>query len=264
LTRTGTVVDDTFPLGRTRLGGLPDVPAGFEWPRFRGVPQSFIAQIRFDEVVAFDQRKVLPSAGLLTFFYAAIDQPWGFDPADRGGWQVTFTPPGTPLVRMNPPAELEAEGRFTGVAVGLSGEVTFPPAESAAVERIVLTRSEQFAYGDAVYEIETARYGVEEFHREIHRLLGHPDPVQGDMQLECQLASNGVYAGNSTAYKHGRASELGLGATDWRLLLQVDSSDSDESIGMQWGDVGRIYYWIRSQDLAMRQFDRAWLVLQCT
>ena len=30
------------------------------------------------------------------------------------------------------------------------------------------------------------------------------------------------------------------------------------------GDVGRIYYWMPSEDLAARRFDRAWLILQCS
>lgn len=32
---------------------------------------------------------------------------------------------------------------------------------------------------------------------------------------------------------------------------------------MMWGDVGRLYYWIRREDLAQRRFDKVWLVLQC-
>ena len=32
---------------------------------------------------------------------------------------------------------------------------------------------------------------------------------------------------------------------------------------MQWGDVGRIYYWIRDDALLNREFDNTWLVLQC-
>jgi uncharacterized protein YwqG len=53
---------------------------------------------------------------------------------------------------------------------------------------------------------------------------------------------------------------LGAGAVQWRLLLQVDS---DQDAGMLWGDVGRIYYWIRAQDLAARRLGQAWLILQC-
>ena len=31
-----------------------------------------------------------------------------------------------------------------------------------------------------------------------------------------------------------------------------------------WGDLGRLYYWIREQDLRRQAFDASWLVLQCT
>jgi uncharacterized protein YwqG len=47
---------------------------------------------------------------------------------------------------------------------------------------------------------------------------------------------------------------------DWHLLLQVDS---EQAAGMMWGDVGRLYYWIRSKDLKAGNFDNVWLVLQC-
>lgn len=50
------------------------------------------------------------------------------------------------------------------------------------------------------------------------------------------------------------------GAGDWHLLLQIDS---DDDTGMMWGHAGRIYYWIREQDLMVRVFDEAWLILQC-
>jgi uncharacterized protein YwqG len=80
------------------------------------------------------------------------------------------------------------------------------------------------------------------------------------MQLECQLANSGIYGGRPSDYQDPRVAALRAGAADWRLLLQVDS---DDAAGMMWGDVGRIYYWIRAQDLAARRFDQAWLILQC-
>lgn len=33
---------------------------------------------------------------------------------------------------------------------------------------------------------------------------------------------------------------------------------------MMWGDLGRLYFWIRDDDLAARRFEKAWLILQCT
>jgi uncharacterized protein YwqG len=103
----------------------------------------------------------------------------------------------------------------------------------------------------AYVDIDTAYPGT------VHRLLGHPDPIQGDMQQECQFASHGLRpgeAGESDA-------ELLGGAVDWRLLLQVDSQDE---VGMMWSDVGRIYFWITEGALAAADWQDCWLILQCT
>lgn len=96
-----------------------------------------------------------------------------------------------------------------------------------------------------------------------HRLLGHPQPIQGEMELECQHASNGINCGGVrlSAQESARAKELESGAADWRLLLQIDT-DTDGP-GWMWGDVGRIYFWILKQDLKAHRFDNVWLVLQC-
>jgi hypothetical protein len=40
------------------------------------------------------------------------------------------------------------------------------------------------------------------------RLLGHPDPIQGGMRLECQLVSHGLYCGDSTGTTILQAADL--------------------------------------------------------
>lgn len=72
--------------------------------------------------------------------------------------------------------------------------------------------------------------------------------------------TNGVYTGDVSGYKDSRRKELDPGADDWTLLLQVDSDDNTK---MMWGDGGMLYVWIRRQDLASRNFDKAWTILQC-
>ncbi len=95
-----------------------------------------------------------------------------------------------------------------------------------------------------------------------HKLLGHSDNIQGDMELECQLVSHGEYCGDSDdAYESERGKALAPGAADWVLLLQIDSDE--DNCDMMWGDSGRLYLWIRQDDLAARAFGKSWLVLQC-
>lgn len=83
-----------------------------------------------------------------------------------------------------------------------------------------------------------------------------PDTVQGDMQYACEAATTGF---NVVTAPHGvpeaEAETLRRNAGDWRLLLQVDS---DSTSGMEWGDAGMLYYWIREDDLAAGRFHLVW------
>lgn len=235
----------------SRIGGAPDLPPGLAWPEFRGQPQSFVAQVRCEEVAHLDPSGALPGAGLLSFFYDAEQSIWGFDPADRGGWEVLFFPEGAPLEPREPPRGIGGTGAFASTALVGIAEVSYPPYDSPDLDRLRLSRDERFLYGDARGDAGET----------VHRLLGYPDQIQGDMQIECQLASHGLYCGDSSGFEDPRARVLAAGATEWRLLLQVDS---DEAAGTMWGDAGRIFYWIRDRDLRERRFDGTWLILQCS
>jgi uncharacterized protein YwqG len=90
-------------------------------------------------------------------------------------------------------------------------------------------------------------------------LLGSPQQVQNDMREECELVTAGIDVGGE--YNDPRAEALEARAPGhWRLLLQLDS---DDALDWMWGDAGRLYYWIRAEDLKAHKFDDTWLVLQC-
>src|SRR5437773_119943 len=75
---------ETMPVGRSRIGGWPDLPATIEWPCWRDKPLAFLAQINLAELTSFECCKVLPKSGHLWFFYDSEQSTWGFDPQDRG------------------------------------------------------------------------------------------------------------------------------------------------------------------------------------
>ena len=74
--------------GQSKLGGAPDVPRGFEWPRWKGRPLHFLAQLSCRELRALDRARMLPETGLLSFFYESVEQPWALNPEDDGSWRV--------------------------------------------------------------------------------------------------------------------------------------------------------------------------------
>ena len=96
------------------------------------------------------------------------------------------------------------------------------------------------------------------------QLLGWPDIIQNNMTLECELVSRGHYLGGSweSVPQEERDALRAPSVQDWRLLFQLDTVASGD-FELMFGDCGRIYFYIRREDLLARRFDRAWLVLQC-
>ena len=218
---------------------------------------AFIAQLDLGELAQFDTQHVLPATGWLCFFYEAEEQPWGFDPADRGKWRVVhFTCTVDDLTRATPP-DLPESSESSMCAVSCGVEATLPPIEELEEAGLIRRGTPEW---DA-YWPEDLLKGSHPESEPLHRALGNPDIIQGDMRLECQLASNGIYDGDPSLEKDPRYQELQGGWRDWIPLLQIDTDE--EGPGWMWGDCGRIYYWIRKQDLAARDFDNVWLVLQC-
>lgn len=238
-------------IGASKLGGHPDLPADLSWPTLKKQPQAFLAQIRLADVQAFDSEKRLPPRGMLWFFYDATQQTFGEQPEDRAGWTIFFTADPAPRLQRQPtPVGLPAASLFPTCALTPNNELTLALQPELEIPNCDWSDVEQQAY-ENVLEI---LHPPEERALPHHRLLGYPDTIQDDMREQCQLISNGV-----TDSDDPRAEKLLAGASDWQLLLQIDS---DASAKMRWGNNGMLYYWIRQVDLQSRRFDKSWLVLQ--
>jgi uncharacterized protein YwqG len=83
-----------------------------------------------------------------------------------------------------------------------------------------------------------------------HQLLEYPSPLQnGDMERTCHLVSQGL--DESWEYSE----EIEEGANDWLLLAQIDS---DEKLDWNLGDAGRLFFWIKQQELKQQDFSNVW------
>jgi uncharacterized protein YwqG len=237
-------------VGQSKIGGQPDLPQNQTWfKEDNGKSLSFLAQINLNETNQFDSANQLPSSGLIYFFYSAEQEAWGFDPKDKDKFKVFyFDGDITDIRRRDFPRDLPEHSRFKACKMSFANSVSAPNWESEAMNGI-LSDEEQDAYIDLTVD------------GEITKLLGHSDNIQGTMEEECQLVTNGLYCGDPSGYNDPRAEELKKGADKWILLFQIDSIDK---AGMMWGDVGRVYFWIKREDLEKRDFGKCWFVLQCS
>ena len=159
------------------------------------------------------------------------------------------------LVRTEPPADLSEKSRFPSCAVTLEAYEDIP--DQANERWLAQWLDQDEARAEMYWEI---RADLESgLHRDPHKLLGYAGSIQDAMELDCQLAANGIPFAKRKK-EAARVAELEAGARDWRLLFQVES---DGNAKMMWGDAGRLYFWIRDEDLRAARFDRTWVVFQC-
>lgn len=239
-------------LGQSKLGGLPDLPAGVKWPKSKKKKSlSFLCQLNLSES---DQTMEwhLPKSGMLYFFYDAKEQPWGYDPADRGQWRVIYSADASNLqAAEEEPDDLDEDTIFGASELTFRLEQTLPDPKEDYFYDANASRGVFQAYDNALSQW----YGSTPY----HRLFGQPQLIQNSMQMECELASNGYDA--TKEHKGAKFKKMEQAARkNWILLLQIDSNDIDD---MMWGDGGRLYFWIRRDDLASLSFENVWVVLQC-
>ena len=113
--------DAQRPIGTSKIGGLPDLPKGYAWPKgkecraiynddTKGVDQlaGFLAQVNFADIAHTQATKDLPKEGLLSFFaFQDIEN----DNPDVIGAKAVFFPEITGFVPTKPPGKLTEGNR---------------------------------------------------------------------------------------------------------------------------------------------------------
>jgi uncharacterized protein YwqG len=250
----------------TRLGGRPNLPLDIEWPRWQEQPLAFLAQV---DLAALPTIKTfpVPRQGSLFFFHmTGEDGPWGYDPEDRGSACVKYSPHPLSNCELRAlPDDLEEERQYRGISlVAQPVENTIPDHFDQVIDELGLKPDEMERYGEVVWEEWNSHWRSLRRPPSLpdlcHRMAGYPDRLQGDLRLEAQLVSHGLYCGDSSGYDEGKQRGLWPGAKQWQVLLQIDSEDA---AGMMWGDSGRIYYLIHQSDLEEHRFDNVWVGMEC-
>jgi uncharacterized protein YwqG len=214
--RVGQATD----VSAVRLGGTPAVTRGFEWPTVRGRPLTFLGQVHLGSVHAFDLEEFLPPSGSLCFFYDPVAD---INPTMALAW---FDAPSDALAPARPPTP-EAAG-LREVILRPALEWTCPSAGNVMAEPPM----DLFESIDELKERlrQVQGFEMDERRTTTHRLLGHPDFIQG------------VGVDDSTT-----------------LLVQIDSDPimppaNYPSTGIKLGDQGRLYFFASRQVLRRQGF----------
>ncbi len=271
---TKLVTDEaSLPLGTSKFGGQPDLMPGIEWPSWKEGYLDFLGQIHLPDLLPFvDPSDELFRSGWLLFFYDSMSDAWGSSIEDRPSWRVIYQDgkPDSLERRAYPVPQDELEEHLKPRAEGyrpckleLTPEVVPPPPDTFELMLLDLTQEERAAYreivnkpvllGERMDEEEDPESGT-------HRLFGHPDLIQGDMKVGCELLSQNITSEDAALLDEETLNTFVKPALMRQLLLQLDS---DNNMGCMWGDVGALYFWVPCDEMFEKDFSRTWMMLQC-
>lgn len=250
-------------IGKTKLGGCPDLSKNISWARsnYDNRYLSFLGQVNLREVKMFDELDLLPQNGLLYFFF-------NLDSVDDG--KVIFSKEESDLEKASPPEEFKEQKKtfwkqlFTGKSkkwilkesqVKIYTEYHIPSWDSLPLEKIYQETHTDIKPIDAFIEsvFEDVYEEGETETTSNHHLIGHYNGIQNEFH-ELNFLDKGT-----SDSEHLTLEDIN-NALKWKLLFQFDS---DDHLDVSWGDWGRVYFFIHEDDLKNQNFDNIKIVADC-
>jgi uncharacterized protein YwqG len=279
-------------LHQSFFGGLPLLPKGFEWPLWdrrerlqanierwkKGInpapqyqwmqkavedwkrhlndgpiPLAFLGQVYLRELAGSITLDGWPTSGSLVFFYGDSAMP-GYSSANRGHCRVIYLPEEAALHPIDYPKALGDEFRYPKLRASFHLEWTLPGEPLDDASNPILQRSPE--YRQLLSKLMSWHTPLDQAP---HRCAGYPQQIQGTMEDECQLTAEHISWSEYRGFNSNQQAQLRQRGRDWQMLVQFAS---DERLRWMWSDVGLVYFWAHSQDIAKLNFDDALAILQ--
>ena len=244
---------------KSKIGGKPYLPKDFVWPYYQELPLSFLAQINLEEVNSFDKDKLLPSTGMLYFFYELETEEWGYELKNKGCSKVLYFEDTSNFELIDFRKDMKGYCQVPEFKVTFKANISYPSYEDFD---IIHNGGKEVA--DNYEDFQDAYFDIYNKHMEsldsYTKLLGYPDVIQSSMEEQCAAITKGFYMGGIDSPKKYRE-EVIKDSKDWILLFQMDAIEVDD-YELRFEDSGHIYFWIKKEDLKNKNFDNIWLILQ--
>ena len=245
-------------INKSKIGGKPYLPKDFVWPYYEELPLSFLAQINLEEVNSFDKDKLLPSTGMLYFFYELETEEWGYELKNKGCSKVLYFEDTSNFELIDFPKDMKGYCQVPEFKVTFKANISYPSYEDFD---IIHNGGKEVA--DNFEDFQDAYFDIYNNHMEsldsYTKLLGYPDVIQSSMEEQCAAITKGFIGGIDSPKKYRE--EVIKDSKNWILLFQMDAIKVYD-YELMFEDYGHIYFWIKKEDLKNKNFDNVWLILQ--
>jgi uncharacterized protein YwqG len=257
--RTKSSDDKNVKVGKSKIGGKPDLPKDFEWPKADNKSMLFCAQYNLSELTKFDKENNLPKKG---FFYVflSLDQDWKEFNGVNQPYKLIFSE-NENIVRTEFPNDLEKNQTFKTAEIEYFLFYTIPDDENYKLFEFDKKYEDFYFY----FYQPTDEYLIEELYEDsnkMHQILGYDRSIQSSVVYEFASKELGLYLAESSEHKKRWNDILELSKT-YELLLQLDCDDPNTDLS-KYGGSGTYYFGLSKTDLEKKNFDDIKMSFQMT
>ena len=257
--RTKSSDDKNVKVGKSKIGGKPDLPKDFEWPKSDDKSMLFCAQYNLSELAKFDKENVLPKKGFF-YIFLSLDQEWNEFNGVNQPFKFIFSETEN-IVRTEFPNDLEENQTFKTAEIEYFQFYTIPDDENYKLFEFEKKYEDFYFY----FYQPTDEYLIEELYEDsnkMHQILGYDRSIQSSVVYEFASKELGLYLAESSEHKKRSNDILELSKT-YELLLQLDCDDPNTDLS-KYGGSGTYYFGLFKTDLEKKNFDDIKMSFQMT
>lgn len=257
--KTKSSDDNIVQVGKSKIGGKPDLPKDFEWPRANGKPMLFCAQYNLSELTKFASKNKLPLKGFF-YIFLSLDEKWNEFNGVNQPFKFLFSETEN-LFRKEYPNDLEENQIFKTASIEYFQFYTIPDDENYRLSEFK-KKYEDFYF--RFYE-PTEDYIIEELYQDLnkmHQILGYDRSVQSSVVYDFASKELGLNEAENSEYKK-KWNEIFELSKKYELLLQLTCDDSETDLS-RFGGSGTYYFGLSKMDLEKSKFNDIKMSFQMT
>ncbi|WP_299393835.1 DUF1963 domain-containing protein [uncultured Gelidibacter sp.] len=257
--KTKSSDDKNLKIGQSKIGGKPDLPKDFEWPRANEKPMLFCAQYNLSEITRFDKENELPKKGFF-YIFLSLNEEWNEFNGIKQPFKFIFSKSEN-LIRTEFPNDINENQTFKTAVIEYFEYYTIPHWQNYKLFEFD-KKYDDFNF----YFIEPIEfYMIEELYQDsdnMHQILGHDRSIQSSVVYDFASKELGLYGAESSEYQKRWNDILELSKT-YELLLQLDCYDSNTDL-TKFGGSGTYYFGLSKTDLENMNFNNIKMSFQMT
>ena len=252
--KTRSESDSNLEIGTSKIGGNPDLPKDFKWPRYHNENLTFCAQYNVCELKKFDLENKLPEKGMF-YVFVFIDSVFM---TDESTYKLVYVENMEDIQRLDFPKKYFLEGKIESAKIDYFQYFTLPDWDNSKMKR----------YEDKYEDFGDFREDLIEFIDDLssqkadnyHQVLGRSRSVQSSVMF--YFAAKKLQVKTIEDYKI-KEFEIHKISNDYNILLQLDCNDSNSNLN-RFGGSSTLYFGIEPEDLKKKNFENVTMVSQGT